>query len=168
MPYWSRLTRKKYKKAEIIYLQYRFIIISRRAWNAIQRKCTPGNTRNNDKKKGLKSRYVCLAIVVSFVLLWAPYLVHNILLLKNGRMKLSTILQGQFEHVAVVIALVNPMVDPLFFIIFRKDVKRELKRLIWLFLYAKNVGRIFYLNHVYQKKPNQPNYGHWELLYVKC
>ena len=78
-------------------------------------------------KKVLKSTYVCFAIVFSFVFLWLPYLVHNVMVLANrhepcGKEGVSTFTRGVFQT-----ALVNSLLDPILFVAFRRDMKKALK-----------------------------------------
>ena len=46
-------------------------------------KNSSGDRPLKKKSKTLKASFVCLAVVSSFILLWAPYVVHNILWLAS-------------------------------------------------------------------------------------
>ena len=81
---------------------------------------------NTDKKKQtlkvVKSTYVCFAVVISFVLLWFPFLIHDILTLEN----IYTPNYGKtFTFVVEVFALCNSGLDPIIYAILNKKVKRE-------------------------------------------
>lgn len=100
-------------------------IIAKRHKDSIMRliKVIEGNDKQMAKIS--KSTYVCFAIVFSFIILWMPYLIHNILvLLKSYRPDSENTFTKTVEHVA----LYNSLIDPLLFVCFSKDVKRELKK----------------------------------------
>jgi len=85
----------------------------------------------NKHTKILKSTYVCFALVFSFVVSWLPYLVQNIL-------RLCKIYHADGSatstRVLVQVAFMNCLLDPILFVAFRKDAKKE-------------VGRIFKRRH---------------------
>ena len=102
-------------------------IVARRHYNAIKKFCMPALMNGMKKEKNmLKSTYVCLFIVLSFLLLWFPCFVHNIALLVRGYKKIEI----KFTLWVELIAIFNSLVDPVLFVILRKDVKKELKRLL--------------------------------------
>ena len=103
--------------------------IAQRHAKCIQHEVHDSHTRTRLQKrtvKNLKSLYVSLSIVLSFVVLWSPFFVHNLLVLTRvyvpGNRKLFTQI---VEHVA----LLNCIVDPVLFVVLSKDVKRELRKL---------------------------------------
>ena len=81
--------------------------------------------KKNKNKMVLKSTYVCISIVLSFVLLWIPFFVHNILALigvyKPACDKIFTI-------TSVQIGLLNSLLDPILYVGFHKDAKTELRK----------------------------------------
>ena len=97
-------------------------IIARRHVNAIQMNTTYCDVK---KRKGiLKSTYVCFSFILSFVISWLPLFLHNVMALveeyKPSHKKL-------FTKVVVRMAMLNSLLDPLLYICFNRDVKRELK-----------------------------------------
>lgn len=80
----------------------------------------------NKNTRVLKSTYVCLSLVSSFVVLWFPYLLHNFLVFA-GKYKANN--NAPFTRIVVQIALLNSLLDPIFFVLFRRDVKREFRKL---------------------------------------
>ena len=80
--------------------------------------------RPSEPKRMLKASYVCFAIVASFVLLWLPYLIHNIMALANVYQPSAHKLFTKFvEH----FALLNAIVDAVLFIWISREMKRELR-----------------------------------------
>ena len=80
------------------------------------------------KPKMLKASRVCIVVVFSFVLLWLPFMVHDILHL-IGRYqpadgKLFTMI---VEHVGYS----NSFIDAIVFVWLHKDTKKELKMLLF-------------------------------------
>lgn len=73
--------------------------------------------------KVLKSTYVCFVLVGSFVVLWFPFLVHNVLTLCGVYVADSN---KTTTRVVVQIAFLNSVLDPVLYVFFRKDVKREI------------------------------------------
>ena len=73
-----------------------------------------------------KSIFVCLLIVMTFVLCWFPYLVHDILTLANIYEPSS---DKAFTMIVEVIALCNSGLDPIFYVLLNKNVKREIIKL---------------------------------------
>lgn len=74
----------------------------------------------------LKCTYVCVTIVSSFVILWFPFFIHNITSLvgiteANGN--------NYFTRIVVQIALLNSLFDPVLFVMFKKDIKKEIRKI---------------------------------------
>ena len=83
-----------------------------------------------DKKNSLtvaKSAYVCFAIVMSFVLFWFPYLVHDVLTMATIYTPCDCKL---FTLLVECCALCNSGLDPILFILFNKSVKREILNIL--------------------------------------
>lgn len=97
--------------------------IVKRHKKTVQRECTPAHAKISAEKRKLKSTYVCMSIVTTFLLLWLPFLVHNVLLLTQGDVDKA------FQRGTETVVLVNTVIDPWLFIIFRRDVKDEIRSL---------------------------------------
>ena len=92
-------------------------------YEAIQNTHVFQQNETGREKRMLKSTYVCSCIVGSFVVSWLPQCLCNILVYTN-------IVQGIPSlalHLVQSLPPINSLLDPVFFILFRKDVKRELK-----------------------------------------
>lgn len=81
-------------------------------------------TRIVSSKKSLKSLYFCVVMIMSSLLLWMPYLVYSILVIVRGHKDTSM----QYKHVFVTIALLNALVDPIMFVNSRRDRKESVPR----------------------------------------
>ena len=97
--------------------------IARRHAEAIRRDERVQKNDNGDGKKILKSTYVCLCVVSSFVVCNAPNLFHDIIALCMEVYPLAK----YSDQICEMIGLLNAVMDPIFFVMFRKDVKKELK-----------------------------------------
>ena len=75
----------------------------------------------------LKATFVCFAIVFSFILLWFPYGVHNALTLVNIY---NPSTEKGFTLSVIKLSLLNSLVDPLLFVIFNRDIKEELGKIL--------------------------------------
>lgn len=80
---------------------------------------------NARKKRVYKATFVCTTIIMSFIVAWCPYFVHNLLVITNayepGEDKM-------FTRIVESIGFLNCCADPILYIVFHKDVKRELRR----------------------------------------
>ena len=74
------------------------------------------------EKRVLKSTYVCVCLVLSFVVSWLPVCVSNILV-RSG-------LVETFPSVMELLPHLNSICYPLFFILFQKDVKKEMRKVL--------------------------------------
>ena len=70
--------------------------------------------------KMLRTSYVCLAIVSSFLICWLPYFVHNILALLDVYRPQSL---KAFTIVAEQLALLNGLLDPVLFVLLAQDAR---------------------------------------------
>ena len=84
------------------------------------------SSSNTKQRVVLKSMYVCVCVVMSFVVAWFPYFVRNILYLHGGFSAIS----DEFAHIAEMFALLNLIMDPLLFVFFRRDVKMMFKKFL--------------------------------------
>lgn len=99
-------------------------MIVRKHIRAVQRNCRPSVSDINDDKAKVKATFVCLSIVATFVLFWLPHLVHNLIYLT------SVLPYGVFTRSLGSMILLNAMIDPCLYVVFRKDVKKEIKLLV--------------------------------------
>lgn len=97
-------------------------VIAKRHVRAIRRFRTEFDI--NKKKRVLKSTYVCLSFVVSFLVSWIPLFVHNVITFTGAYQPKSTKI---FTQVVVRMAMVNSMLDPFLYLYFNRDAKSELK-----------------------------------------
>ena len=101
-------------------------MIARRHCLNIQKSSFHGSQNSKEQGKLLKSSLVCLCIVLSFVVSWSPFLVVNLLHFTQEYGSFSVEVDGSVEMVAIL----NSILDPILFIVFRKDVKKELLNLV--------------------------------------
>lgn len=79
--------------------------------------------RKNKPLVSWKPLFTCVAIVISFCVLWLPYLVHNAMVLgyihhaERGEL---------FSEVVLIVASLNSLADPLIFVWFNRDLKHEI------------------------------------------
>ena len=101
--------------------------IARRRWLVINSRAVhPSSSDLNSEKKRLKSTYVCHAIVISFLVFWLPYFVHDISLLQNKHHSLN----HKWTACVEILSIANAILNPICFVLFRKDAKEELRRLL--------------------------------------
>lgn len=74
----------------------------------------------------LKASFVCFALVISFIILWFPYFVHNVMILSGD---FGPIYGNMFSLVVIKLSFLNSLVDPFLFVMFSKDLKRVLARM---------------------------------------
>lgn len=84
------------------------------------------NLNVSKEKKRLKSAYVCFAIVFSFFVLWCPYFMYNVLRV----LKVYQYYDLRFTESVQPFSLLNSLIDPILFVFFRQDAKKELKRIL--------------------------------------
>jgi len=82
------------------------------------------NTAKN-LKNSLKATKTCVTIVASYVLLWLPFLTHNILSL-GGIYRPDG--EKMFTQSVEIFALSNAIVDPMLFVAFHKEMKGMAKK----------------------------------------
>lgn len=96
--------------------------VAKRHHKHIQSMCkisTVDSTRR--QKQSLKATKTCITIVGSFLLLWLPFLIHNLLALGG-----FYIVDGNklFSQIAQIAALSNATVDQVLFVAFHREVKQ--------------------------------------------
>lgn len=97
-------------------------IIARRHATTI-RKNSVTRPDEMSKKRILKSTYVCFSIVISFIILWSPLFLYNMI-------GLARVLQPDvITCVVLSAARFHPLVDPVLYICFNRDAKREIRRI---------------------------------------
>lgn len=78
------------------------------------------------KKKFLKASYICFAVVISFILFWMPYCIHDILELLEINIKVNHYLHTVVEQ----LALLNSLTDPIIFTFLSISTHKEIK-VLW-------------------------------------
>ena len=79
--------------------------------------------------KLLKSTFVCLCIVLSFSVSWFPFFVFNVVQLSYLK-ECPKRIGGEVIVGIEMVAILNSIMDPVLFVIFRKDVKKEIRGII--------------------------------------
>ena len=90
------------------------------------------NPNVNKEIKRFKSTYVCIAMSSSFVLCWLPYFIHDVLVLLNKFRKHEV-----FTECVERVALLDSLLHPIFFVVLRGDIKKEVKRLLHIVIDLK-------------------------------
>ena len=82
-----------------------------------------------------KATYVTFAIVFSFIILWFPVLVHQILFFMDRPNVL-------YSKIAIQISCINPVSDTILYILFTRGLRMEVIRIVCKLrkLYARKVG----------------------------
>lgn len=88
-----------------------------------------------------KSANICFALVASFMLLWLPYLIHNILSLKGTYIPDDCKSLTQWVE---ALGLSNSIIDPIFFVLFRRDVKNAFHNKLCCFRRKKSLATSIY------------------------
>ena len=79
--------------------------------------------------KLLKSTFVCLCIVLSFSVSWFPFFVFIVVQLSSLK-ECPKRIDGEVIIGLEMVAILNSIMDPVLFVMFRKDVKKEVGRII--------------------------------------
>lgn len=87
------------------------------------------NLQNNKtlKQNALRASILCFVTVFSFVVLWLPYLIHDLLTIANLYTPNNV---ATVTEVTAAIALTNSITDPVLFMIFNKSVHQEMKLIV--------------------------------------
>ena len=97
-------------------------IIAKRHMAAIMKQRYHSN-KDGERRK-LKSTYVCISIVATFLVCWLPYLVLCIIIIVHG----YGITNDNTTKGVEVVAAFNSIADPILFVLFRRDVKKAFGR----------------------------------------
>lgn len=109
-------------------------IIARRHGTTIHKYIPKSPSSTSTTKVAMKSTYVCFAIVSLFVVSWFPLLIHNVLALAHAYEPRG---HKVFTEVAVRMAMLNSFIDPLLFLCFTRDVKKEIRLLVRRYQYNR-------------------------------
>ena len=82
----------------------------------------PPSTSSIHERRMLKSTYVCLCFVVSFVVSWLPVCVCNVVVMAGVVMTYPSVME--------VLPHINSLCCPLFFVVFRRDVKKGMRKFV--------------------------------------
>lgn len=83
-------------------------------------------------KSMFKASYVCFGIVMTFVLCWSPFLVHNILTLTKDYKACN---KKYFTIISIQLVLFKSLLDPLLFLVLSIDARNEIWRIFKLHRY---------------------------------
>ncbi|XP_057310071.1 P2Y purinoceptor 8-like [Hydractinia symbiolongicarpus] len=78
------------------------------------------------EKRRMRSVYICSGIVVSYIVCWAPHMIHDIIKMTN----IDSTIVGARSHwpkITLVVAFLNPIIDPLIWISLNRRIKKEIK-----------------------------------------
>jgi len=109
----------------LIFSNILVVKTARRHCHAIQ-KTMVGNNPDSVARRRCKSMITCLAITLTYVLLWLPYLVHNILILRKSYI-LTDQLSG-FTFSVVFVGMLNGIADPIILMLSNRDVKKLVRK----------------------------------------
>ena len=73
----------------------------------------------------VKATYVCLILVTVFVVLWLPLMTHNVLTLLGVYEPTH---EKLFTKIVFNVGCFNSIVDPLLYVVFRKDLRESLQK----------------------------------------
>ena len=83
------------------------------------------NRKNNTIIRHSKSILTSSVIIVTYLVLWLPYLVQNIIAIRENK---TPSYNNAFTFAAVFVALLNGIVDPFIVIFFNRDVKELVRK----------------------------------------
>lgn len=95
--------------------------------NFVKRHTLRRKNDTEDKGKLLKASYVCFAVVFSFLVLWSPFLVHNILAITNSY---HPSMEQAFSEIVGHIGMLNSLVDGMLLIWLNRDINKEVMRFV--------------------------------------
>ena len=128
--------------ASFIFLTASNVLVlntARRHVHAIN-KTMVGNNNNNDNENGgkiykinrlfrlakySKSIMTSVIIIATFLVLWTPFLVQNVIAVRDKQMPSY---DNSFTFAAVFVALLNGIADPIIMTVFNKDVKKLIRK----------------------------------------
>jgi len=109
----------------ITVLTYSNIVIwfiARKHIDSIAQNSVNEHTRERNRRKHLKKSTVsCLVVIGSFIVLYTPSLIHNVM-----EAWFRSTLSDAFTTSFIVIALMNGIVDPLIYVMFNSEIKSEI------------------------------------------
>ena len=86
------------------------------------------NLRGKKCSRNLKATYICIAIVMNFIVCWLPHCVHDIIKLTSSWLD-SLYVDNIVDIVVTQLALLNSLSDPVLFICLSASTQKELKKL---------------------------------------
>ena len=99
-----------------------YIIAKRHAVEKLRNSAAACVTR---EREVLKSTNVCLALVISFIILWLPLSVHNVLVLAKAYTPAN---EKWFTKVVFHVGFLNSLADPIIYVCLRNDVNIQLSK----------------------------------------
>ena len=104
----------------------------------------PATKEIRRKERIHKSTKTCLMIVSSFIVLWLPFLIRNIMMMLSPttRYMLTPGQANLMSMFVVMLTNLNALVDPIIFVVFNKHLRKELVRTVNSLLFRLNWNNI--------------------------
>lgn len=90
----------------------------------IKQETVNAKKKPSNSLKHHKASLVCFSIVTSFIVLWFPYFVHNVMIMMNAYVPSDS---NSFTLAVVKIAFLNSLFDPILFVVFNKGIKKVIR-----------------------------------------
>lgn len=98
--------------------------------NVIKAKSRQARSRSkSDILRYTRATYICTGVVISYVLLWLPHMLHDILEFVDDSIKFNSS-GGQYVMTTYVLAFSNSIIDPIIYISLNRSIKKEIKRFV--------------------------------------
>jgi len=107
----------------LLFTNINMFVIAQRHFKEIFK--TSIASKKSKFRGNMKSTYTCLVIVVSFIVLWLPQLVHNILAL-NDNYYVSR--EKKFTRIVWLVALSDSLVNPFIYAIFNRELRQTIRK----------------------------------------
>ena len=97
---------------------------------AFLRKNTFSPNRNTESRRrgNLKASYICIAIVMNFIVCWIPHCVHDLIELTSSSL-LDSVDAGVLDITVKQLTLLNSLSDPILFICLSTKTQQEIRKL---------------------------------------
>ena len=106
-------------------------LVARRHVSTIARNSVDGNTQTKEKvrrKQLRKSTLTCILMVTSFLIFWFPFLIRLTIALSNPKLKMVR-WGGSLSKISIMIIHLNPITDPIIFVLLNKSLRKAIKEL---------------------------------------
>ena len=85
-------------------------------------------SKEKKKSKSLKASYFCLAVVLNFIVFWAPHGVHDIIELSSSVHR--NVNEDVLDIIVKQLTPLNSLTDPILFICLSTKTQHEIKKLL--------------------------------------